>query len=117
MPAQLSGEGSGLNNVWDEVCVQVQYDESLSWQAYEETMRAFVDAAVEELAAFEREAIWLQTDAASDWEDEDGPNRDPYPVFDDDIVDFIMESHLLPEAGRWHNSRIRAFIDRVTLRD
>jgi hypothetical protein len=116
-PAELSGEGSGLSSVWDEICVQVQYEESFQWDAYEQTMLAFVEAIVEDLAQFEREAIWLQTEAAFEWEVEEAQERDPYPVYAGDIVDFIMQEHLLAEAGRWNNPRIRAFINRVTMRD
>lgn len=117
MPAELSGEGTELGSVWDEICVQVQYEESFQWDAYEQTMRAFVEASVEDLAQFEREAIWLQTEAAFEWEIEEARERDPYPVYVGDIADFIMQEHLLAEAGRWNNPRIRAFIDRVAMRD
>jgi hypothetical protein len=117
MPAELSGEGSELGSVWDEICVQVQYDESFQWDAYMQTMLAFVEAAIEDLAQFEREAIWLQTEPAFEWETEETRERDPYPIYVGDIVDYVMQEHLLPEAGRWKNPRIRAFIDRVTLRD
>ena len=29
--AMLSGDDSGLKNVWEEVCVQLQYEESIFW--------------------------------------------------------------------------------------
>lgn len=106
-----------MSSVWDEICVQVQYEESFQWDAYEQTMRAFVEASIEDLAQFEREAIWLQTEAALEWEVKEAQERDPYPVYVGDIVDFVMQEHLLPKAGRWNNARIRAFIDRAAMRD
>src|SRR4051794_20690503 len=44
-----SGDDSGLKTVWDEVCVQVQYERSFYWDAYDETVRGFVAAYIEEL--------------------------------------------------------------------
>jgi hypothetical protein len=32
----LSGDNSGLKNVWEEVCVQTQKEESYHWNAYED---------------------------------------------------------------------------------
>ena len=36
----LSGDDSGLKNTWDEICVQIQYEESLFWSAYDETVQS-----------------------------------------------------------------------------
>jgi len=33
LPAQLSGDDSGLNSVWEEICVQIQYEQSFWWNA------------------------------------------------------------------------------------
>src|ERR1700722_2194133 len=60
----LSGDDSGLVNIWDEICVQIQYEGSWAWDAYEETIRRIVTAQVEKLSAHEREAVWLQTPPA-----------------------------------------------------
>jgi hypothetical protein len=34
----MSGEDSGLQNVWEEICVQKQVDYSMYWDAYENTI-------------------------------------------------------------------------------
>ena len=31
----MSSGDSGLENVWDEICVQVQYDKSMFWDLYD----------------------------------------------------------------------------------
>jgi len=33
----LSGDDSGLKNAWDEICAQLQFEESFSWDVYDET--------------------------------------------------------------------------------
>lgn len=40
-----------------------------------------------------------------------------YPVFNDDIVQFFWQEHLLAEAGRWSNPRIRAYLEKATAID
>jgi hypothetical protein len=35
----LSGDDSGLETVWDEICAQVQTDESVFWNVYDKTVQ------------------------------------------------------------------------------
>jgi hypothetical protein len=113
----LSGDGSGLKTTWAEICVQVQYQESFKWHVYDYTVRSLAEGYVLELSKHEREAIWLQTDPGGDWDCEKPEQRDSYPVFDEDIIHYVTHEYVYAEAGRWSNTRIRAFIDRSTMRD
>jgi hypothetical protein len=61
MDETLSGDDSELKTPWDEICVQVQYEASFFWDAYDETVRGILRGYVAELPKHEREAIWLQT--------------------------------------------------------
>jgi hypothetical protein len=63
MTDTLSGDDSGLETTWDEICPQVQYEKSFSWNSYNDTVRRIVGAQIATLPKHEREAIWLQTDA------------------------------------------------------
>jgi len=62
-----SGDGSGLANLWDEVCVQVQDQESVIWDHYLDIMREMIEKRVEPLNEALEKAIWLQTEAGFDW--------------------------------------------------
>lgn len=112
MTDTLSGDDSGLKTTWDEICVQVQFEASFSWDAYDETVRGIVERYVVKLPKNEREAIWLQTDAGMDWDYEEPSDREANPVCDNDIVDYLTSDYVYTEAGNWSNARIRAFIDR-----
>lgn len=57
----LSGEDSGLQNAWDEICVQLQQGYYIFWDSYDLTVRAFVEQEVRKLRTFEQQAVWLQT--------------------------------------------------------
>lgn len=113
----MSGEDSGLANTWDEICVQVQYEESHSWQAYDQTVKALVSGCVAELPKHERDALWLQTDEGNDWDDTKPEQRAVAPIYPSDIVKYVTSEYVYKAAGRWSNDRIRAFIDRSSLSD
>jgi len=100
-----------------EVCVQVQFEQSVMWDAYEQTMWAFLAGGFGLLRTHERDALWLQTPQGEDWDCEDDTDREPYPVFNDAIVRYLLQAHLLAEAGKWSNPRICAYLDRATAID
>ena len=117
MDGKLSGDDSELENPWDEICAQVQYEQSIFWDVDQETITAFVAGEVETLQPFERDAIWLQTPQGDDWDCADEESREPYPVVIDDVIGYIVSDYVLAEAGRWSNPKIRAHIDHSSLRD
>jgi hypothetical protein len=123
--AGLSGDDSGLKDAWDEVCVQVQFEQSFEWEAYEATLCQFIQAHLRTLPEYWREAIWLQTEAGSDWlcerddaADEPGTSARPSPKWNDsppvelsDLVEYVCREYVLDAAGRWPNRRIREYLD------
>ncbi len=113
MKDTLSGDDSELKTTWDEICVQVQGEVSFHWDAYDETVRRIVVDQLRSLSGQEREAIWLQTEAADDWTCKDEEDREPEPpVTVADMVDLLTEAYVYAEAARWSNARIRAYLER-----
>jgi hypothetical protein len=55
----LSGDDSGVTNAWEEICVQVQEEQSFYWDTYEATVGQYVGVEVEGLPPYELNAIWL----------------------------------------------------------
>jgi hypothetical protein len=110
---KLSGDDSGLANVWDEICVQAQFDQSEAWEVYEETGTTIVAGFVSDLSIHEKEALWLQTEAGWDWDYDTRDANAEVPVVEDQIVDYVWTEYVLVEAGRWTNSRIRAYLERA----
>ena len=106
-----SGNDSGLANLWNEVCVQVQGQESGMWDYYVEMMREMIEKQVQMLSVELRKAIWLQTDNGFHWDfDEDEPAEIEYS--EDDIVDHILREFVLKLAADWKNRRIEKVIAR-----
>ena len=110
----LSGNDSQLTNVWDEICVQVQFQHSFYWDTYENIARDFVSSSIKTLTSHEKEAIWLQTEAGWEWLYNEDSTGDDIPAIEDEIIDYILNKHLLNEAGSWSNQRIRKYLDNAT---
>ncbi len=109
----LSGDDSGLNNTWEEICVQVQGEKSYFWAGYESLIQDAVAGALLSLEARDRQAIWLQTDGGWDWhwEVENGDNGDDQliPANDEEIVAYIAD-RVRQAALDFTNDRICRFL-------
>lgn len=119
----LSGDDSCLTNAWDDVCIQVQGEDSVFEDIYDETLRNCARIEVQKLKCHDLQSLWLQTEAGMDWhccienptEDDRFANSNldpqviPYDV--DHIVGLILEEYVYPRAGVYTNKRIRAFLD------
>ncbi len=113
----LSGDDSGLENTWEEICAQVQGEESFFWDAYRQIMNHAVLAELETLPGRDLAALWLQTDEGWDWhcDFEQSDTSDGYrsgetptiPYEPDDISNLIVQDHLLSMAETYSNKNIR----------
>jgi len=94
------------------ICVQVQYESSLLWELYDETVRLCVAHFVSELKYYERFALWFQTEDAHYWKYEDDEEQKEGPALsEEEIVNYVVNDYVYFEAGRWSNQRIRAYLE------
>jgi len=103
-----SGDNSGLESAWDEVCAQVQTQDSWAGDAYEATMLGLIAGRVSRLDRATATAIWLQTEAGSHWDADEGPEP---PVDDPDIQDYLLNHDVPRAAADWHHPRIERYIE------
>ncbi len=111
----LSGQDSGLVNIWEEVCVQVQLQESGEWELYEDMMEGMVEMEVKEMKWHQLVAAWLCTEAGGEWrfteeEDREEPHVDP-----DVVSNWIYHEQLISMANDYTNERIREYLDNSQL--
>lgn len=108
-----SGYDSPLKNIWDEICIQVQGEESFAWDAYLDTIQDIIKSEVMKLDTAVKQAIWLQTDRGLEWEPEDNDTQ-ASPYNEDDIVHYMCDL-VVSAASDWENKHIEKY--RETLYD
>ncbi len=69
---RTSGDDSGLEDVWEEFKSQVQWQESLAFEAYVETIQAVCRTILKSLPDHELEFLWLRCDMYFDQDDDAG---------------------------------------------
>jgi hypothetical protein len=110
------GDDTGLENAWEEVCVQIQYEQSVLWDAYEDTINAIILTHIEKLEPYEMIAIWLQTDEGLRWQ-VDCDDRQSPPFSCGEIVEYVRCVHLFDLAGRYTNRRILDYLNNTVRQD
>ena len=104
----LSGEDSDLQNVWDEICVQQQIEESIYWSAYLETINCVIKSRLDDLKLYELDAVWLLSSEGEDWDWEEENERETYPVSKTEVASYL-QYELLNKANDWSNARITKY--------
>ncbi|MBN1600874.1 MAG: hypothetical protein JW915_04650 [Chitinispirillaceae bacterium] len=104
-----------LGNLWDEICVQVQFEKELLWETYEDTVREFVYGKVTELKPYEQDAVFLQTEDSYELDDNENDNLETCPTNLDSVTEYILNEHVFAKAANWSNARIREYIDNSAL--
>lgn len=106
----LSGGDTELENVWEEICVQLQNEESIYWDTYVITIKSMIDGIVDGLRDHEIATLWLLTDDADEWLSKEPEDRGSIPAFQSDIVEHLFDDYVCQAAENYSNSRIRDFL-------
>jgi len=114
---KLSGDDSELSNIWDEICAQVQFQEFDSWAAYVESSHATLGGLITDLSDHKKQALWLQSEAGWDWDYDTRDANAICPICEEEILEYVWNEYVIPEAGRWSNARIRAYLLRAESTD
>lgn len=106
-----SGCDTPLKNLWDEICVQVQDEESIMFDTYLDTIRPLIEYEVKKIDILMKQIIWLQIEEYDDLEGNNDSQK--APVFsDEDTVEYILHSFVLSAAANWTNKRIEKYLER-----
>lgn len=114
-----SPKSNGLKNLWDEICVQVQRDYSLYWDAYEDYIWSIVEELVRKLSKEEKLLIWMESDSFSDWADTFDADDDCDKAFsqvfpegyENNAVIQTIYDDVISRASNYRNRRITTFLE------
>ena len=109
-----SGDDTSLADVWEEVVVQVQGQESLIWEdGYLETIRGIILGLLDNVDDLTKQAIWLQTQNGDEWDnkcDDDISGSGPIPWTEEDMVEHIL-GYVLSAAEDFTNTRTEQYLE------
>lgn len=105
-----------LKNLWDDVCYQVQKEESFYWSHYDDMVVSKILSLLAELEDYEVNAIWLQSDEVyyqlSELESDGIIIDNQYKTINlscyrHDIARYITGEYIYKQAEAWRNNRLR----------
>jgi len=107
-----SGDDTPLESLWDEICIQVQYRQSVFYDAYLATITTTISQKLTGVDEHLKQAIWLQTDQGWDWGYDNKESEDDVPSFlDGDIAEYILHEYVLREAADWSSDEIDGYTE------
>lgn len=112
VPGLLADQGA--KNLWDELCAQVQNDDSPFSELYSEHVLKLLEKLAADLPESERLAVWLVTyqgECFLDQAHEKIKVPAEVPVNNNEIANHLLQD-VLNEATNYENSRIRVMTGR-----
>lgn len=102
--SMLSGD-SGLLNTWEEICAQVQGEESSDWDTYTGMIEDFILANVKQLPKSAQLALWAQTETGWDWIYDHFAEDDSYDnaPLDFESITQLIKGAVLSEAADYES--------------
>ena len=86
----LSGDDSCLKNAWEEICAQVQIEESVLWSSYTDHIESIFLTMLAAMPRVEVETLWAISDSGWDWL-YDHHAKDVDKLSDEDTPIIILE--------------------------
>jgi len=102
----LSGGDSGLKNTWEEICVQVQGEQSFYWDSYEETINNFIEKALDEQPEVVRKLIMYVASIDSEPE-----GTEDEPVYSWEAAIDCINDEIMMNAGSFENRNVTRYLD------
>lgn len=105
-----------LVNLWDDVCYQLQREQSYYWRHYDDMIMVYVISRIKELNKHEANAIWLQTEDSYDYLIEMNDNKISVDsefeslkssICVNDIARYIVNKYVYTQAENWRNDKLR----------
>lgn len=114
-----SPSDSSLENLWDEICVQVQGEKSFCWNLYQDFVyKLCLQVLEKKCSELDLQILWLQTDAFEDWIDCEccdenelhqrfGTNLNIYST--EDVAEYLCNM-VIGQAADYSNKRIELYL-------
>jgi hypothetical protein len=114
LKSTMSGADSGLTNVWDELCVQAQGEQSAFYDLYLDTAEKMIQALLREMSPHLQALLWLETEEGRElrWMDEDDTPDLAGIWVEAEVAQYILQEYVLQRAADYTNKKIENYIYR-----
>ena len=102
----LSGDDSKLENLWEEICIQKQVEESFHWDAYDNTIENFIRDEFEK----QQEAVKKLIRYAGSFSNNDFNTDEDYEGSDQDAIEAIKNT-IIDKAFIYQSKNIDLFLN------
>lgn len=111
-----AGFDSGLRDVWDEICVQAQEEESPMWQTYLNLVEVTATRHLDGVPPTQLHAMWVESKEGQWWltmEYDDLPESEKGELIYllDDVAEYLRDQ-VINVACDWSNARISRYLER-----
>ena len=106
----LSFAEYGLKNVWDEICIQIQTNKSVMWDAYEETVEQTIKFIFKQTDVEILKLLSIMDEDENELADEDDFSYVNYK-YNEDAACNIVKQKIFNDAGLYTNKRIEKYIE------
>lgn len=116
-PRGTCPEDYGLKDFWEEICIQVQDEESIDWEMYSDIVDDIISSKIDELPYFEILRLWIYGTTVYEFDETDLEND-----LDDDsyynilnCVKGVMRKLVMNEASNYESETLMNAIEKREL--
>jgi len=102
---------TGMKSLWQDICIELQYEHSVAWDYYEGEAELAVHRRVDALDQHDLTCVWLETDRAGEWLCKGSCEDAVIPADSYEVACFILSKHVFQEAIDSKDKAVRAWID------
>lgn len=105
---RLSGDSSYLENLWDEICAQLQYGYSIYWDQYDDYLNNLCNEQFNTLTNVEREILELYSTSEEWW---DMMEEEEYVYSNETSPQSLLYDKVISLSSNYSNIKIRRYGD------
>jgi len=109
----LSGDDSEQKNVWEEICVQLQDEESFFWDVYDETVEQIINFIFKKVDTEILKFLSIMNDDKFEITEEGDFKYEDYNYCIDFACD-VVKQEVYNQASMFTNMNIKRYLDKNT---
>jgi len=111
----LESSDHGLKNTWEEICVQIQDEESVFWNAYDETVEQTINFVFKKVDNEILKFLSIMSDDEFNVTEKDNFKYEDY-AFNTDSAGDVVKKEVYNRARVFSNNNIKRYLENHTIK-